>query len=98
MFAAGPDPAGAVSIPPGSAIVVADGGAEHALRLGLSIDVAVGDFDSLSASDMEAVDRAHTRVVRHERTKDATDLELALDLALEQDPRRILVFGSGSGR
>jgi thiamine pyrophosphokinase len=98
VFAAGPDPAGAVSIPPGSAIVVADGGAEHALRLGLSIDVAVGDFDSLSASDMEAVDRAHTRVVRHERTKDATDLELALDLALEQDPRRILVFGSGSGR
>jgi thiamine pyrophosphokinase len=98
VFAAGPDPAGAVSIPPGSAIVVADGGAGHALRLGLSIDVAVGDFDSLSASDLEAVDRAHTRVVRHERTKDATDLELALDLALEQGPRRILVFGSGSGR
>jgi thiamine pyrophosphokinase len=98
VLAAGPDHAATVAIPPGSRIIVADGGAEHALRLGLAADVAVGDFDSIAASDLEALERAGTRIVRHARAKDATDLALALDLALELQPRRILVVGSGSGR
>jgi thiamine pyrophosphokinase len=98
VFAAGPDQAAAISVPPDSRIIVADGGAEHARTLGLAVDVAVGDFDSISAPDLEALERAGTRIVRHERAKDATDLELALDLALEEQPRRILVVGSGSGR
>jgi len=98
VFAAGPDQAAAISFPPDSRIIVADGGAGHARTLGLAVDVAVGDFDSIAAPDLEALERAGTRIVRHERAKDATDLELALDLALEEQPRRILVVGSGSGR
>jgi thiamine pyrophosphokinase len=98
VFAAGPDQAAAVSFPPGSRIIVADGGAEQALRLGLDVDIAVGDFDSISALDLDALERADTRIVRHERAKNATDLELALDLALELQPRHILVVGSSSGR
>jgi thiamine pyrophosphokinase len=98
VFGAGPDPAGGVSIPPGALIVAADGGAEHALRLGLAVDIAVGDFDSISPSSLAALERADARVERHPRAKDATDLELALDLALGLRPRRILVIGSGSGR
>jgi thiamine pyrophosphokinase len=98
VFAAGPDPAGAVSFPPGALIVAADGGAEHAVRLGLAVDIAVGDFDSISRAGLAALERADARVERHPRAKDATDLELALDLALGLRPRRILVIGSGSGR
>jgi thiamine pyrophosphokinase len=98
VFAAGPDQAAAVSFPSDSRIVVADGGAAHALRLGLAVDVAVGDFDSISAADLDVLERASTRVVRHDRAKDKTDLELALDLALELHPRRILVVGSAGGR
>ena len=98
VFAAGPDHAATVTIPPGSRIIVADGGAEHALRLGLAVDVAVGDFDSIWAPDLDVLERAGTRVVRHDRAKDATDLELALDLALELRPSRVLVVGSGTGR
>lgn len=98
VFAAGPDPAGVVSVPPGAVIVAADGGAEHALRLGLAVDVAVGDFDSISRSGLAALERAGVRVERHACVKDATDLELALDVAVGLRPRRILVVGSGSGR
>jgi thiamine pyrophosphokinase len=98
VFAAGPEQTAAVASPPGSRIIVADGGAERALRSGFAVDVAVGDFDSISALDLDALERAGTSVVRHERAKDATDLELALDLALELRPSRILVVGSGSGR
>jgi thiamine pyrophosphokinase len=98
VLAAGPDQDTAVEIPPDARIVVADGGARLALQLGLTVDVAVGDFDSIAASDLETLERAGVRVVRHERAKDATDLELALALALELGPGRILVVGSGSGR
>jgi thiamine pyrophosphokinase len=98
VFAAGPDPAAVVSVPAGALIVVADGGAEQALRLGLAVDFAIGDFDSISPFGLEALGRAEARVERHPRAKDATDLELALDLACGLGPRRILVIGSGSGR
>jgi thiamine pyrophosphokinase len=98
VLAAGPDQDTAVEIPPDARIVVADGGARLALQLGLTVDVAVGDFDSIAASDLETLERAGVRVVRHERAKDATDLELALALALDLGAGRILVVGSGSGR
>jgi thiamine pyrophosphokinase len=98
VFGAGPDPAGVVSIPSGALIVAADGGSEHALGLGLMVDIAVGDFDSISPAGLVALESAGARVERHPRAKDATDLELALDLALGLRPRRILLIGSGSGR
>jgi thiamine pyrophosphokinase len=98
VFAAGPYPAAVVSVPAGALVVAADGGAEQALRLGLAVDIAIGDFDSISPAGLEALGRADARVERHPRAKDATDLELALDLALGLGPRRILVIGSGSGR
>jgi thiamine pyrophosphokinase len=97
VVAGGPEPAGAVSTPAGALVIAADGGAEHALRLGLAVDVAVGDCDSISPAAL-AVERAGARLERHPRAKDATDLELALDLVLTFRPRRVLVIGSGDGR
>jgi thiamine pyrophosphokinase len=60
--------------------------------------VAVGDFDSASPASVAAAEQAGTRIVRHPREKDATDLELALDAALELHPRRLLVLAGDGGR
>lgn len=79
-------------------MVAADSGAGHAHALGLRVDVAVGDFDSISPAVLEEVERSDARVERHPRDKDATDLELALDVALGFQPRRILVVGGAGGR
>ena len=84
----------AEAIPPGARVVAADRGADHALALGLEIDLAIGDFDSATAAAVEA---ART-VERHAVDKDATDLELALRAALAYEPRRILVVGGIEGR
>jgi thiamine pyrophosphokinase len=78
--------------------VAADRGAEHALGLGLRVEVAVGDFDSISLSALGALERSGARLERHSPAKDATDLELALDAATALGPRRILVVGGASGR
>lgn len=93
-----PDAEAVRAIPPGAYIVAADRGLDHARALGLDVTVAVGDFDSASPEAVAAAEGAGVRVERHPVDKDATDLELALDAALEFDPARILVLAEGGGR
>ncbi len=79
-------------------VVAADAGVDRALALGLRVDLAIGDFDSVSAEGLAAAELAGCRSERHPVAKDATDLELALDAALAAGPARILVVGSERGR
>jgi thiamine pyrophosphokinase len=87
-----------LAAPIGAQVVAADEGLEHALALGLEVAVAVGDFDSASPDAVAAAESAGTRVERHPREKDATDLELALDAAAAMGPARILVLTGDGGR
>lgn len=82
----------------GAFVIAADGGADAALALGLHVDLGAGDFDSISAAGLAALEQAGTRIERHPAAKDATDLELALDAALAAEPRRILLVGTAGGR
>jgi len=82
----------------GATVIAADGGVDTALALGLHVDLAIGDFDSVSPSGLAAAEAAGARVERHPAAKDATDLELALDAAIALQPERIVVIGSGGGR
>jgi thiamine pyrophosphokinase len=99
VVAGGHAAVGAVPALPGGAFVIAaDGGVDRALALGLHVDLAVGDFDSVSASGLATAQAAGARIERHPATKDATDLELALDAALALAPTKLLVIGSDTGR
>jgi len=79
-------------------VVAADSGIAHALALGLAIDVAVGDFDSVDPELLASVESGATRVERHPMAKDATDLELALDAAVALGADRVVVLGGHGGR
>ncbi len=79
-------------------VIGADSGVEHALRLGFAIDLAVGDFDSLSSSTLDTVTAAGTEIETHPIDKDATDLELAIDAALVRGITSIVVIGGHGGR
>jgi len=63
-----------------SLVIAADIGYQHALALGLSVDVVVGDFDSLAPDNLQETD-AGLLVQRHPQDKDASDLALALQFA-----------------
>ena len=93
-----PSPTAALVVPLGVPVVAADRGLEHALALGLEVMVAVGDFDSASPEVVAAAEVSGTRIERHPADKDATDLELALEVAAAMSPARILVLASGGGR
>ncbi|MGI8663502.1 MAG: thiamine diphosphokinase [Acidimicrobiales bacterium] len=79
-------------------VVAADGGVDAALAMGLTIDVAIGDLDSVTDAGLERAVAMGARVERHPEAKDATDLELALDAAVALGARDIVVLAADGGR
>lgn len=86
----------------GATLICADGGARVALALGLAPAHVIGDFDSLSEADLDALARRGTQLHRYPARKDETDLELALLFAArlvpEGEPAEIVVLGARGGR
>jgi thiamine pyrophosphokinase len=85
-------------LPADAWVIAADGGIAHAFALGLIVHEAIGDFDSASPRDLDRVQASGGRVEKHPVAKDATDLELALRLAVAHQPRRVVVIGGHGGR
>ena len=79
---------------PPQLVVAADSGADIALGLGLSVDVVVGDFDSVTSAGAAAVGEQR----RFPADKDATDLALALAEARDRGAASISVVGGSGGR
>lgn len=79
-----------------SLILAADSGLRHARALGLEPAAVVGDFDSVAADDLAAFPELPR--VRHPVRKDALDLELAADLALERGATQLVILGAFGSR
>ena len=80
----------------GTRVIAADGGMRHAAALGVEPELWIGDFDS---SD-KALMAAWPDVPRHEHppAKDMTDGHLAVEHALRQGARRVLLVAALGGR
>ena len=78
-------------------VVAADAGLRLCKETGLCPDCIVGDFDSVAADILKDYD-GKTRIVTHQPEKDATDTELAIELAIEAGCDRILLCGATGGR
>jgi thiamine pyrophosphokinase len=79
-------------------VVAADSGVDRSHEIGLRVDVAVGDFDSVSPEGLQQAEAAGARIERHPAEKDHTDLELALDEALRLGATDLIVLNVGGGR
>ncbi len=78
-------------------LLAADGGTRHALDLGLRPSVIIGDLDSADF-DLEPLTGLGTKIIQHPRDKNQTDLELALEHAIEQGYQEILILAALGGR
>lgn len=81
-----------------SLVVAADSGIDQAHRLGIRVDVAVGDFDSVSTGGLDRAVAAGTEIERHPSAKDHTDFELALDAVGVRGITNVVVAGGDGGR
>ncbi len=93
-----PDPLVVKALPSVDFVVAADGGADHALSIGLPIDCLVGDLDSISVDGLKQMHASKIEIREFPASKAETDLELALARALEEEPDRMVVIGIGGGR
>jgi thiamine pyrophosphokinase len=82
------------AILPDDLLIAADGGLRHCRSLGLTPQVLIGDFDSISAQEVIELEASGIEVIRHPTQKDYTDLELALQHARKLGAQEILVFAA----
>lgn len=75
-------------------IICADGGANHAYKMGLMPSYIIGDMDSISPEAKEAFSSKNTRFKKYPRRKDFTDFQLAISLADELGADQIYILGS----
>ena len=75
-------------------IICADGGTRHALTLGLLPRVIIGDLDSVPEGQAQQMIDQGVEVFQFPRDKNETDLELALEYAVEQNHREIVIVAA----
>lgn len=93
-----PSPKLAALLKQADLIIAADGGANHCTRFAVTPDILLGDLDSIDAHILAAYEHAGITIHRYPKQKDATDLELALDLAREKGALTVWLAGALGGR
>lgn len=79
-------------------IMCADGGTHHALALGLTPNLVIGDMDSIDSDGWKKLEEENIPVELFPRDKNETDLELALNKAIEMNPTEIVIIAALGGR
>lgn len=98
IIANGELPAAGLEMPEDDYLIAADGGGKHCLRLGIKPKLVIGDFDSLTTTEITTLQQWGAELIRHSADKDETDLELALDHALQLGAEQIKLYGLLGGR
>ena len=76
-----------------------DAGSLFLLQHQLPLDMAIGDFDSVSPADFQQIEQAAKELIQAPAEKDDSDLELALKTVFERYPQaQTRVFGALGGR
>jgi len=79
-------------------IICADGGAGYLYKIGIKPHILVGDFDSIDPEVKRFYNDSGIEIVQFPRQKDYTDMELALDIAVEKGAKKIFIAGATGSR
>lgn len=75
-------------------LIAADGGALHCRELDLTPNYVIGDLDSLAESELARLSELGAQIIQYPTRKDFTDLELAMQLALELGADEIVIYAA----
>lgn len=84
-------------------VIAVDKGMAAAQELGVELDYAVGDYDSVDPAVLQKVQECFLKtgkpVIRtYQPEKDATDTEIAVNLALSLEPSEVVILGATGTR
>ncbi len=77
-------------------IIAADGGANHCIRLKVTPDLIIGDFDSITSQTLDAF--ANVPKMQFKKDKDETDLELSIKHAFSLGADTVTLFAATGNR
>ena len=86
------------NLPAADMVLAADSGVDRAHDCDFEVDVAVGDFDSVSDDGLRQAKASGARIIAHPAVKNETDLELALLEAQRLGVERVVVVALDGGR
>lgn len=75
-----------------------DRGVYTLIKRNITPSIAFGDFDSVSNYEISVIEEYVKEMKRFKPEKNETDMELALNWAIEQNPDIIRIFGATGGR
>lgn len=76
----------------------ADRGALHIVEQGMTVDLALGDFDSVTTAEKERIKMNTKQFHTYPAEKNETDLELAVNEALKRQANELYFFGVSGAR
>lgn len=79
-------------------VVAADSGWVNAQSVGITPHILVGDFDSISAAELEAAKASTAQLIEYPSEKDFTDAELAIEQVLHSSSTSLLFISGGGDR
>ena len=79
-------------------VICADGGTRHALALNIVPDLIIGDMDSVEDGQLQGFREAGVAMESFSHDKNETDLELAINRAIELKPQQIVIVAALGGR
>lgn len=79
-------------------LIGVDQGAMIAIKHNLKLDVAIGDFDSVSKDELHEIKNHSKTIKTFQQVKNYTDTFLALKYAIELDAEEIVIYGGLGGR
>lgn len=82
----------------GDTVICADGGTRHVMALGVRPDMIIGDLDSADPGAIRKFREDGVKIESHPRDKNETDLELAINRAIEMNPERLVIVAALGGR
>jgi thiamine pyrophosphokinase len=86
-----------VTVDPSSLVIAADSGYDIARSRGVAVDVLVGDMDSISAEGLAEAEELGITIERFPASKDATDLEIAIDAGLRLGATHVTIYAGEGG-
>ena len=79
-------------------IIGVDRGAFWLISNNIIPDIAIGDFDSVTASELQIIKKKAKRVDKYSKKKDFTDMELAVEYAITLRPKEVVIYGAIGNR
>ena len=82
----------------GDYVICADGGTRHALSLDVQPNLIIGDMDSAEKGQVRRLKENNVAIELFPHDKNETDLELAIQRAIELEPKQLIIIAALGGR